>query len=103
MHITEGFVFLGQEVRKYKNGKLLITPSKKNVKTFLSNIRDIFRKSKATRQEELIETVNPLIRGWSVFTGISWPRRPSDGSTTTSGKCCGDAPGAVTRTRESDG
>lgn len=67
VHITEGFVFLGQEVRKYKDGKLLITPSKKNVKTFLSNIRDIFRKSKATRQEELIETLNPRIRGWANF------------------------------------
>ena len=67
VHITEGFVFLGQEVRKYKDGKLLITPSKKNVKTFLSNIRDIFGKSKATRQEELIETLNPRIRGWANF------------------------------------
>ena len=65
--ITEGFVFLGQEVRKYKNGKLLITPSKKNVKTFLSKVRDIFGKSKATRQEELIEKLNPLIRGWANF------------------------------------
>lgn len=31
-HIEEGFDFLGQNVRKY-NGKLLIKPSKKNVKT----------------------------------------------------------------------
>ena len=67
VHITEGFVFLGQEVRKYGNGKLLITPSKQNVKTFLSNVRDIFRKSKATSQEELIETLNPRIRGWVNF------------------------------------
>ena len=41
VHITEGFVFLGQEVRKY-DGKLLITPSKKNVKHFLSKVRDEF-------------------------------------------------------------
>ncbi|MCL5284336.1 MAG: reverse transcriptase domain-containing protein [Nitrospirae bacterium] len=66
VHITEGFVFLGQEVRKY-DGKLLITPSKKNVKHFLSKVRDIIGKSKATRQEELIDTLNPLIRGWANF------------------------------------
>ena len=37
-HIEDGFDFLGQHVRKY-NGKLLITLSKKNVKTFLTDIR----------------------------------------------------------------
>src|SRR5258708_7059407 len=41
-HIDEGFDFLGQNVRKYKAGKqhkLLIKPSKKNVKTFLQKVR----------------------------------------------------------------
>jgi len=33
-HIAEGFDFLGQNIRKYK-GKMLITPSKANIKTFL--------------------------------------------------------------------
>ncbi len=33
-HIEDGFDFLGQHLRKY-NGKLLITPSRKNVHTFL--------------------------------------------------------------------
>jgi RNA-directed DNA polymerase len=42
-HIDEGFDFLGQNVRKYKAGKqrkLLIKPSKKNVKTFLQKVRE---------------------------------------------------------------
>ena len=67
VHITEGFVFLGQEVRKYPSGKLLIKPSKKNVKAFLSKVRDIFGKSKATSQEDMIERLNPIIRGWANF------------------------------------
>jgi hypothetical protein len=29
-HVERGFDFLGQNVRRYPNGKLLITPSKKN-------------------------------------------------------------------------
>ena len=38
-HVEKGFDFLGQNVRRYPNGKLLIKPSKKNVKTFLGGIR----------------------------------------------------------------
>src|SRR2546425_8801752 len=39
-HIEDGFDFLGQHLRKYQ-GKLLITPSLKNIQTFLENIRKI--------------------------------------------------------------
>ena len=66
VHITDGFVFLGQKVRKYR-GTLLITLSKRNVKNFLSKVHNIIGKSKATRQDELINTLNPLIRGWAKF------------------------------------
>lgn len=41
-HITEGFDFLGQNVRKYPSRrklKLLIKPSQKNIYTFLQDIR----------------------------------------------------------------
>src|SRR5947208_15029318 len=41
-HIEQGFDFLGQTVRKYQKGqraKFFITPSKKNIKTFLAKIR----------------------------------------------------------------
>jgi RNA-directed DNA polymerase len=38
-HVEKGFDFLGQNVRKYPNGKLLIKPSKKYIKTFLDGIR----------------------------------------------------------------
>src|SRR6202011_768597 len=38
-HVEHGFDFLGQSVRRYPNGKLLIKPSKKNVGTFLDGIR----------------------------------------------------------------
>jgi RNA-directed DNA polymerase len=32
-HVEKGFDFLGQNVRKYPHGKLLIKPSKKNIQT----------------------------------------------------------------------
>ncbi len=41
-HISKGFDFLGQNVRKY-NDKLLIKPAKKNVKRFMNDIRTVIR------------------------------------------------------------
>jgi RNA-directed DNA polymerase len=63
-HIEDGFDFLGFNVRKYR-GKLLIKPSKKNVKTFLDNIRGIIKSNWMTRTEDLILHLNPRIRGWA--------------------------------------
>ena len=44
-NVNEGFDLLGQNVRKY-NGKLLIMPSKKNLKNFLKKIRETIEKNK---------------------------------------------------------
>lgn len=63
-HIEHGFNFLGFNVRKYK-GKLLIKPSKKNVKAVKSKIREIIKGNKQTKSGELIKKLNPIIRGWA--------------------------------------
>jgi RNA-directed DNA polymerase len=65
-HIETGFDFLGQNVRKY-NGKLLIKPSKKNVKRFLKEIRDLIRNNKQAPAGLLIILLNPRIRGWAQY------------------------------------
>jgi len=65
-HIEDGFDFLGQHVRKY-NGKLLTRPSKKNVKTFLADIRKVIKGNKQATAYGLIATLNPKIRGWANF------------------------------------
>ena len=39
-HVEEGFDFLGQNVRRYRCGKVLTKPSSQNVKTFLSKIKE---------------------------------------------------------------
>src|SRR5262249_43569639 len=41
-HITDGFDFLGQNIRTY-NDKLIIKPSRKNIKKFLTNIRKVIK------------------------------------------------------------
>ena len=65
-HIDKGFDFLGQTVRKY-NGKLLIKPSKENVKKFLKSIREFAKKNKMMVHHPFIEGLNPKIRGWSQY------------------------------------
>src|SRR6202047_3614569 len=66
-HVEKGFDFLGQNVRRYPNGKLLITPSKKNVKTFLDGIRQTIKDARGMSAAALIEQLNPKIRGWANY------------------------------------
>src|SRR6266516_954430 len=65
-HIEDGFDFLGQHLRKY-NGKLLITPSKKNIHTFLEGIRKVIKANKQATAGNLIAQLNPKIRGWANY------------------------------------
>jgi len=62
-HITEGFDFLGFNIRKYK-GKLLIKPAKASIKRFLNNLREFIRNSVGWNAGNLIQQLNPKIRGW---------------------------------------
>jgi RNA-directed DNA polymerase len=66
-HVEKGFDFLGQNVRRYPNGKLLIKPSKKNLKTFLDGIRQTIRNARGMSAADLIDLLNPKIRGWANY------------------------------------
>jgi RNA-directed DNA polymerase len=66
-HVEKGFDFLGQNVRKYPNGKLLIKPSKKNIQTFLDGIRGNIKAALGMSAADLIHWLNPKIRGWSNY------------------------------------
>jgi RNA-directed DNA polymerase len=65
-YIDKGFDFLGVNIRKY-NGKLLIKPSKKNVKAFLDKVRSVIKDNKTAKQINLIKMLNPIIRGWANY------------------------------------
>jgi RNA-directed DNA polymerase len=66
-HVEKGFDFLGQNVRKYPNGKLLIKPSKKNVKIFLGGIRKTIKAALGMSAADVIHELNPKIRGWANY------------------------------------
>ena len=65
-NIADGFDFLGQNVRKY-DGKLLIKPAKKSVKSLLDKVREIIKGNASVTQEALIQQLNPVIRGWAMY------------------------------------
>src|SRR5256886_11520966 len=60
-HVEKGFDFLGQNVRKNPSGKLLIKPSKKNIKTFLGGIRKTIKAALGMSAADLIHKLNPKI------------------------------------------
>jgi RNA-directed DNA polymerase len=71
-HVEDGFDFLGQTVRKRRWGrgdraKLYITPSKKSVKALLATVRKRIKDSRGMTAGDLIEALNPLIRGWALY------------------------------------
>ena len=65
-HVSEGFDFLGFNVRTY-NGKLLITPSKDALTGVTRKIGGVVRENKAATQQILIGQLNPVIRGWAYY------------------------------------
>lgn len=66
-HIRKGFDFLGQHLRRYKCGKVLVKPSRKNVQTFLGKLRATFRQSGSWTAGELIHRLNQQIKGWAMY------------------------------------
>jgi RNA-directed DNA polymerase len=65
-NITEGFDFLGQNVRRY-NDKLIIKPSKKNIKAFTDKVKTTLKASRSSTAGDLIQKLNPIIRGWANY------------------------------------
>ncbi len=65
-NIETGFDFLGANIRKY-NGKLLMKPSPKSVKTFLGGIRAFIKAHPEITIYEMIRRLNSRIRGWANY------------------------------------
>ena len=66
-HVKDGFDFLGHNVRRYPDGKRRIEPSKKNVKTFLDDIRRTIKAALGSSAADLIKELNPKVRGWANY------------------------------------
>jgi RNA-directed DNA polymerase len=74
VHLTEGFDFLGFNVRQYpapltsRTGwKLLIKPSKESVLGVQKQLKDHWDKAHGTNVPAVLARLNPLIRGWANY------------------------------------
>ncbi|GAB2710495.1 group II intron reverse transcriptase/maturase [Kitasatospora kifunensis] len=66
VHLSEGFDFLGFNVRRY-NGKMLIKPSKDAVQRVKRKIKATIREHRGWPAEKLAGALSPLVRGWSTY------------------------------------
>ncbi len=74
VHLTEGFDFLGFNIRHYpapqtsRTGwKLLIKPSKESVQDVQRKIKDQWKKAQGTNVQSVLAKLNPIIRGWANY------------------------------------
>lgn len=66
IHITDGFDFLSQTLRRFGN-KLIIRPAKTAVKSLLSTVREQIRRMRSAPVKDLVGKLNPILRGWANY------------------------------------
>ncbi len=77
VHLTEGFDFLGFNVRHYKDirtktgHKLRITPSKESVQRIKVKLRDEWKRMQGSNTQSILKTLNPIIRGWANYHRVN--------------------------------
>jgi RNA-directed DNA polymerase len=76
-HLTEGFNFLGFNIRHYpapqssRSGyKLLIKPSRDSIQQIRRKLKTLWHQHVGSPTGALISAMNPLIRGWSQYFRI---------------------------------
>jgi RNA-directed DNA polymerase len=67
VHLSEGFDFLGFTIRRYRNGKLLITPSHAAVKRLRTRLAAEMRALRGSNAAAVIAGLTPIIRGWAAY------------------------------------
>ena len=67
VELDDGFDFLGFNIRRYRNGKLLIKPSKAAVQRIRRRLAAVVKALHGANAEAVITTLNPVIRGWAAY------------------------------------
>jgi RNA-directed DNA polymerase len=65
--LDAGFDFLGFNIRRYSNGKLLIKPSKAAVKRVRLRLAAEVKALHGANAQAVIARLNPIIRGWAAY------------------------------------
>ncbi len=73
VHLTEGFDFLGFNIKQYKVSttktgyKLLIRPSKDAVTRYKTKVRAEWMRLRSHSIHEVLKTLTPIVRGWANY------------------------------------
>ena len=82
VHVRHGFEFLGYKIKRgtrplklaankirsgAKSGSLYAYPREKSIRHFKDQIRKLTRRRAPVSTQELIEQINPVIRGWGQY------------------------------------
>jgi len=73
--VTEGFDFLGFNLRRYPNGKLLIKPGATAIKRFRDRLAKEFRSLRGSNVAAVLATIAPIVRGWVGYYRTVVPAR----------------------------
>jgi RNA-directed DNA polymerase len=73
--VENGFDFLGPTIRRRGNGKVLIQPSRRRVRTFLCEIQETIDGSGSRPVGDLIWRLNQQIKGWTMYHRFAVSRR----------------------------
>jgi RNA-directed DNA polymerase len=65
-HVSDGFEFLGAELRK-SGRKLILRPAKRSFVGFMRGLRDFLRNHRGVATWKVIQELNRRIRGWVNF------------------------------------
>jgi RNA-directed DNA polymerase len=67
VRLDQGFDFLGFNLRRYPNGKLLIKPSVKAIKRVRARLASEFRVLRGANVAAVLAKINPIVRGWVAY------------------------------------
>jgi RNA-directed DNA polymerase len=67
VHLTEGFDYLGFNVRRYRHGKLLIKPSDDAVRRLRKRLANEMRSLRGSNARAVIARLSPIILGWAAY------------------------------------
>ena len=65
--LSEGYDFLGFNLRRYPNGKLLIKPSVAAIKRFRERLAKEFRALRGSNVAAVLAKIVPIVRGWVAY------------------------------------
>lgn len=63
-HVSEGFDFLGFNLREYPDSKFLTKPSKDAMKNICNKMRAKVKSNKSAKTISIIRMLNPMLTGW---------------------------------------